>query len=224
MHTGFIDDHLAELTKTNDSDETNSHIAAFCSLLNTSIKSSRHPLLAEIAGFRVNAKQFIEDSLYVDGHKFSFKYRITKHTPLSLEMIIADQNFDVQIKSIADHVISLAIGKHSHDFFFHATQGKLYLQSRAGHRCYHTSSGVQSDASQTQEGNLTAPLPGKVLKIHVKAKQAVKAGETLMIVEAMKMEHPIRASVDGTVVVVHYKENDTVKLGDVLLEMAANDN
>jgi acetyl/propionyl-CoA carboxylase alpha subunit len=64
----------------------------------------------------------------------------------------------------------------------------------------------------------TSPMPGAVIAVGVAAGDAVAAGATLMVVEAMKMEHPIKAPVDGTVSAVHVKVGDAVDTDAVLLE------
>ncbi len=66
---------------------------------------------------------------------------------------------------------------------------------------------------------LKTPLPGTILKILVKAGDSVKKGDTLLIMEAMKMENSIFAEKDGRVVSIRVKEGDTVLQNDVLLEL-----
>jgi len=66
-------------------------------------------------------------------------------------------------------------------------------------------------------GKLTAPMPGKVIAIHVKVGQAVKIGEPLLVVEAMKMEHTITAPFDGEVAEINYAQGDQVNEGDQLI-------
>lgn len=64
-----------------------------------------------------------------------------------------------------------------------------------------------------------APLAGNVFKIQVKQGQQIKAGDVLIILEAMKMETDIKAEYDGTVVTLVTKEGDSVNVGDVLLTL-----
>lgn len=64
-----------------------------------------------------------------------------------------------------------------------------------------------------------SPMPGNVWKVLVKEGQAVKDGETLIILEAMKMENEIPAPCDGTVASVHVKEGDAVNGGDILVSI-----
>jgi propionyl-CoA carboxylase alpha chain len=66
-------------------------------------------------------------------------------------------------------------------------------------------------------GGLKAPMPGKVIELRVRAGQSVRAGETLLVLEAMKMEHPMRAPEDGVVVELRVAVGDQVENGALLL-------
>jgi 3-methylcrotonyl-CoA carboxylase alpha subunit len=70
-------------------------------------------------------------------------------------------------------------------------------------------------------GRLTAPMPGKVVAVMVEVGQAVKKGEALVIMEAMKMEHTIAAPADGLVEEVLYAVGDQVADGAPLLVFKA---
>ncbi|NJE05907.1 acetyl-CoA carboxylase biotin carboxyl carrier protein subunit [Thermococcus sp. M36] len=69
------------------------------------------------------------------------------------------------------------------------------------------------------EGVVTAPMPGKILKILVKEGENVKTGQGLLILEAMKMENEIPAPKDGVVKKILVKEGDTVDTGQTLIEL-----
>jgi propionyl-CoA carboxylase alpha chain len=65
---------------------------------------------------------------------------------------------------------------------------------------------------------LTCPMPGLVVAIPVAEGQDVKAGETLAVVEAMKLENVLRAERDGTVKKIHAKPGETLAVDAVILE------
>jgi 3-methylcrotonyl-CoA carboxylase alpha subunit len=75
--------------------------------------------------------------------------------------------------------------------------------------------------SEAEGGRLTAPMPGKVVAVPVKAGQRVTKGEALVIMEAMKMEHTIAAPQDGLVEEVLYAVGDQVADGAPLLVFTA---
>jgi len=66
-------------------------------------------------------------------------------------------------------------------------------------------------------GGFVAAMPGKVIELRVKDGQRVRAGETLVVLEAMKMEHPMRAPEDGVVHEVRVAQGDQVEAGALLL-------
>ncbi len=70
-------------------------------------------------------------------------------------------------------------------------------------------------------GRLTAPMPGKVIGVLVKAGDAVKAGQAVAVMEAMKMEHTLTAPRDGTVEELLYAAGDQVAEGAELLRLRA---
>jgi propionyl-CoA carboxylase alpha chain len=67
---------------------------------------------------------------------------------------------------------------------------------------------------------LLCPMPGLVKAIHVMVGQEVKAGESLCMVEAMKMENVLRAERDATVAKIHAKEGDSLAVDAVIMEFA----
>jgi propionyl-CoA carboxylase alpha chain len=67
---------------------------------------------------------------------------------------------------------------------------------------------------------VVCPMPGLVVSIAVKEGQEVKAGETVAVVEAMKMENVLRAEIDGTVKKINAKPGDSLAVDSVILEFA----
>ena len=71
--------------------------------------------------------------------------------------------------------------------------------------------------NEVPEGGLVAPMPGKVIEVKVKKGDKVKAGDTLIIIEAMKMEHSIKATKNGKVTKLMVSLNQQVDNGATLL-------
>jgi len=75
-------------------------------------------------------------------------------------------------------------------------------------------------ASAAAGGALTAPMPATVVKVHVHAGDAVKKGDIVVVLEAMKMELPVRALGDATVAAVRCREGELVQADATLVEFA----
>ncbi|MEN3202569.1 MAG: biotin/lipoyl-containing protein [Atribacterota bacterium] len=64
-----------------------------------------------------------------------------------------------------------------------------------------------------------APMPGRIVAVHVKKGDKVQAGQVAVILEAMKMENEIPIEHNGVITQVYVEENDTVDVGDPLFEI-----
>ncbi|HXP31282.1 MAG TPA: biotin carboxylase N-terminal domain-containing protein [Stellaceae bacterium] len=89
------------------------------------------------------------------------------------------------------------------------------------HRLVHLNALAPVAETEAATGRLTAPMPGKILLVLAASGAAVKRGEVLMVLEAMKMEHAISAPADGIVEAVHYAAGDLVEEGALLLAFTA---
>lgn len=79
---------------------------------------------------------------------------------------------------------------------------------------------VREKADRNNKNHIGAPMPGKVFKVNAKPGLAVKAGDVLMVTEAMKMETNIKAKTDGKVMEVKFKEGDKVEKDDLVIIIA----
>lgn len=106
--------------------------------------------------------------------------------------------------STLDYAIKL-----SHSIFARGLYGEIKV---------HQNSETQESIAMAQANQVVAPLPGKILKVFVKESQNVKAGDALLILEAMKMQHTIKAHHDQVIKTVPVQENQTVKESQLLVE------
>jgi glutaconyl-CoA/methylmalonyl-CoA decarboxylase subunit gamma len=78
---------------------------------------------------------------------------------------------------------------------------------------------VVGDASSI----VKAPLPGLIIDVKVREGEKVKAGQNIVVMEAMKMENQIQATTDGTVKKILVKKGDNVAEGNAMVEIARSD-
>ena len=76
-----------------------------------------------------------------------------------------------------------------------------------------------SGIAKVSEGNLVTQMPGKVVKILVGPGAKVTKGQTLVILEAMKMENEIKSSVEGVISAIHIKEGQALEYGFLMMEV-----
>lgn len=89
--------------------------------------------------------------------------------------------------------------------------GKDYFKVFAGFK--------PSGLFSSNAGNLVTQMPGKIVQILVKPNDIVKKGDTLLILEAMKMENEIKASMDGTIKNIHVEAGKAVETGFLMMEI-----
>ena len=77
-----------------------------------------------------------------------------------------------------------------------------------------------SQASPAGGEKVTSPLPGVIIEVSVKEGQAVKAGDKVAVLEAMKMENEITASRAGTVTAIHVAKGDSILEGAPIVTIA----
>ena len=73
--------------------------------------------------------------------------------------------------------------------------------------------------NEARTGSLAAPMPGKVVQVMSRPGEAVKKGQALLILEAMKMEHTITAPADGVVKEIHFTAGEQVVEGAQLVTL-----
>jgi biotin carboxyl carrier protein len=78
-----------------------------------------------------------------------------------------------------------------------------------------------SGAGGAGGGLLMSPMPGKIVKLLVRVGDPVQEGQTLLVMEAMKMQNELKTNTTGTVATVHVQEGATVETGAVLITVVA---
>jgi biotin carboxyl carrier protein len=110
--------------------------------------------------------------------------------------------------------------------FFEVIEGTLWVHALGETWATETAKAKRKSARSHQDpgagGHVKAPMPGKILKIMIKAGDKVSAQQTVAAMEAMKMEYSLRSSVEGTVKEIKCREGQQVSLGETLIEIEEN--
>ena len=124
----------------------------------------------------------------------------------ALSLIVGDgKSWDVSVVSeAATGRLNVRVG---------ATQFDVALNTRGRGRRQGQGHGVSATGPQ----RIVAPMPGKIVRVAVTAGSAVRARQTVVVIEAMKMENELRAGRDGTVGELHAREGASVEAGELLV-------
>lgn len=79
---------------------------------------------------------------------------------------------------------------------------------------------LEKQQGESTSETITAPMPGKIIDILVEEGSEINAGESLLILEAMKMQNEISCPIDGVVTKISVRKNDSVMKDDIMLEIA----
>lgn len=145
----------------------------------------------------------------------SYRYYDADGETIDVTVVPADQDGTYHV-TVGDEVFTLS-AHLMHRVAFAKIGGERLLQY--GGKEYHITEAGRGRAPQQQTGDLRAPMAGTIIQVLVQAGDHVQAGDTLMILEAMKMELPITAPHDGTVDRVLYTEGHQVALGAELVQL-----
>jgi len=184
--------------------------------------------LEEKLGHRIDDKSLISAILYPNVYPEFDKYRQEYSdtsvipTPIFFYGLEPGQETSIEIEPGKTLIIKLnAIGK-LHDDGTRTVYFELNGNNRSvvvRDQSIQNSDAMREKADKGNSGHIGAPMPGKVLKVNVKAGDEVKAGDVLMVTEAMKMETNIKAKADGKVAEVKFKEGDKVEKEDLVIVM-----
>lgn len=141
----------------------------------------------------------------------------------SYELEIEDRRVEVRGHFQADGRLAAEIGGHrvTASVIRHGTERHI-LGGHGTHQLELVDPLEGRSTGGALGGRLSSPLPGRIVSISVAEGDSVSAGQTLMVIEAMKMEHAIVAPAAGTIEVVHFNEGDQVDEGAELLGLAAD--
>ncbi|MEG3766057.1 acetyl/propionyl/methylcrotonyl-CoA carboxylase subunit alpha [Alteromonas sp. 14N.309.X.WAT.G.H12] len=125
---------------------------------------------------------------------------------------------------VTDDELLITIDGHQQRFAWSGGQEQFTLFTTAGNVVFEPVLPDLGDTdSQQAETGFEAPMNGTIVAVMVSPEQQVKKGDTLLIMEAMKMEHNITAPADGQVLAVFYQPGELVDGGETLLEFKANE-
>jgi 3-methylcrotonyl-CoA carboxylase alpha subunit len=171
-------------------------------------------------GFTPNLPAITAYVLTGEGGSYAVAITFVAGVPVSVT-VGAGHAMAVADVSICAGVVRARLGDRYQQARFLLEDGGVHLWAADAHHQLHIEDlSAQELSDGSREGALTTPLPGVVASLRVKVGQRVAAGEVLMVIEAMKMEHPIKAPGAGIVRAIHFAQGERVAQDSELLELA----
>jgi propionyl-CoA carboxylase alpha chain len=220
IDTAFFDTHgLAELAAplANTAAVRLSAIAA--ALADAAHNRTTATVLGSIPSGWRNLPSGYQVKTYLDdrGDEVRVEYRFTRS---GLELVD-----DVHLVAVSPHEVVLADGDGVACSFAVAGYGDdVYVDSPHGPVHLVALPRFPEPGSAVEQGSLVAPMPGNVIRIGAQLGDTVVAGQPLVWLEAMKMEHTITAPSDGVLAQLNVKTGEQVEVGAVLARVDASEN
>jgi biotin carboxyl carrier protein len=138
---------------------------------------------------------------------------------------VGEASFEADVQFVSANTVSFLLEGRSHLIYIAEDRDKIYI-SLAGATYLFQRPGAEEkrfergeDRAQKGKSLITAPMPGKVIKVCVAENDAVRRNQTLAIVEAMKMENELKSPIEGVVKKIFVTAGDLVDSEKPLLEL-----
>jgi len=132
------------------------------------------------------------------------------------------QQLPVRLQPRGNHAHELIVHDYSQRVFIARQGDEVYVHLGGATHCLryvHNLSRFASEQKDEGEAVARAPMPGSVIAVSVEIGQQVARGQTLMVIESMKMESTICAACDGTVQALHWAAGQTFERDAVLVTL-----
>jgi acyl-CoA carboxylase subunit alpha len=167
------------------------------------------------SGWRNSPSQMQQVSFVAGEAVVQVCYRV--HDRHRIELAVHGNLHEATVDGWNDAHIDLVLDGIRRTYHITSRQDAHYVHSGLGTSELHEVPRFPSPEREEVRGGCCAPMPGKILAVRVEAGQAVRQGETLVILEAMKMEHEVVAPHDGTVQQVCVEAGQQVEADAVLV-------
>jgi glutaconyl-CoA/methylmalonyl-CoA decarboxylase subunit gamma len=136
----------------------------------------------------------------------------------SFKFKVNGNEYNADIKSVKDNRLTIEVNGVDYEVDIEAKEKKTPIMSVPKVLSSSIETNMKtSKPGEAQPNSIKAPIPGTVLKINCKVGDTVKLGDTIMLLEAMKMQNEINATASGKVSSIAIKEGDSVMEGDNLI-------
>jgi acetyl-CoA carboxylase biotin carboxylase subunit len=219
-HTGFITEHFDELVITDDWPTVEASLIAVALYLLGQWQNS-NGLLSELPpSYRNNPFRHPSVKLLVGDREVEVSW--CHLTGSDYDFKVFDSSIKVQLLSSAPDNLRLSLGGIQRSFRIVEVDDQFYVHTSLGSSVIRRLPRHPIRQSASDGGSANSPMPGQVLKILVEAGQKIAAGDPLLILEAMKMEHTMRAATGGVIEAILVSQGEVVRPGQMLVQIASS--
>jgi len=212
LHTGFLD----EFPCTDPIHGDVAMAAAAVALAEQAANRANARVLAGIpSGWRNNAAVDQTIELALEEVPVRVSYRLGRDGHVTVDGTL----LEATVVSAASDEVVFDIDGLRRTYRVARYDDQRFVDADDGHVAFTVLPRHPDPERMVHAGSLTAPMPGNVLRVLVAVGDTVTAGQPLVVVEAMKMEHEVRAPGDGTVAGIDVAPGDQVDTGQVLLQL-----
>ncbi|MBL1114574.1 ATP-grasp domain-containing protein [Streptomyces sp. 110] len=242
MDTGFLERHLPELTAPSDApsdgdsddDSDGDEAAALAALAAALADAARRPatVAGRLGGWRnvPSQPQLRSYRAEPDGTEHEVRYRLTRDGLLAeglsdVRLLGAEPGREAEPGRDADPArVVLVVAGVRRTFEVTAYGDRRYVDTPQGGHVFTALPRFPDPTARTEPGSLLAPMPGTVVRVaEVAAGDRVEAGQPLLWLEAMKMEHRVTAPAAGVLTALHAAPGRQVEVGALLAVVAAGE-
>ena len=149
----------------------------------------------------------------VDGREVAVAYRFRRD---GVEIAVDGEPLTIELVSATPERVVLDVDGVRRAFAVHRTAAAVYVDDPAGSAALGRVPRFPDPNAHAAAGSLLAPMPGAVVRVAAAAGDRVTAGQALVVLEAMKMEHTVAAPLDGVLTALHVQPGDQVESGQAL--------
>ncbi|MCU1753017.1 acetyl/propionyl/methylcrotonyl-CoA carboxylase subunit alpha [Pseudomonas sp. 6D_7.1_Bac1] len=215
FNTGFIPQHFADHPSLHPHAPTAEELAIAAALFYQQSASVHAPGLA---GWRNNANAPLLQQIGLGDGRWATEVTVLPDGQLRIQ--VAAETLQLKRLDINERWASLEINGIRRRYAYQLANGQLWLFTRPGSLLLqdHTLAPISGQTS-VSTGTLKAPMDGAIVEVLVSEGSPVSRGQLLLVLEAMKMEHPLKAGIDGVIKRLQVSAGDQVKNRQILLEV-----
>jgi len=220
VSTGFIDEHLPAARRHEQAPNEAARQAAVVLLTyRRGELSQRYP--AELQGWHSSRAYPATCRLTLDGEPMDMRIRTL--AAQRWELAWNEGTVEAELAPLATDRLTLRLGEALHTIDYAAVESACwFVMDGVEHVAIDTTYDKPGrPGTQAGSGRISTPMNGRVVAVHVAEGETVVAGQALLVVEAMKMEHSIAAPFAGAVIGLFTQVGAQVAPGGVLMEIAA---